>query len=64
MDEATRTRAFEAFFTTKTLPSAAGGSGLGLSSVFLLVTRAGGSVRVESEPGRGTTFIVDLPATV
>ena len=41
MDEATRTRAFEAFFTTKSLPSVAGGSGLGLSSVFLLVTRAG-----------------------
>ena len=61
MDEATRRRAFEAFFTTKTLPSAARGSGLGLSSVFLLVTRAGGGVRVESEPGRGTTFVVDLP---
>ena len=62
MDDATRRRAFEAFFTTKTLPAAGRGSGLGLSSVFLLVTRAGGSVRVESEPGRGTTFILDLPA--
>ena len=62
MDEPTRRRAFEAFFTTKTLPAAGRGSGLGLSSVFLLVTRAGGTVRVESEPGRGTTFILDLPA--
>jgi PAS domain S-box-containing protein len=62
MDEATRRRAFEAFFTTKTLPSTGHGSGLGLSSVFMLVTRAGGTVRVESEPGRGTTFILDLPA--
>jgi signal transduction histidine kinase len=61
MDEATRRRAFEAFYTTKTSASTARGTGLGLSSVFLLVTKCGGAIRVESEPGRGTTFTVDLP---
>jgi PAS domain S-box-containing protein len=59
MDEATQRRAFEAFFTTKPTPA---GTGLGLASVVLLVTRAGGEVHVESEPRRGTTFTIDLPA--
>jgi len=50
-------RAFEPFQTTK-----AAGTGLGLPIVRRLVTDLGGSVRVETAPGRGTTFIVDLPA--
>jgi PAS domain S-box-containing protein len=61
MDEDTRRRAFDAFYTTKTMASTARGTGLGLSSVFLIVTKAGGSVHVESVPGQGTTFTVDLP---
>jgi PAS domain S-box-containing protein len=62
MDEDTRRRAFEAFYTTKTMASTARGTGLGLSSVFLIVTKAGGFISITSAPGKGTTFTIDLPA--
>jgi len=51
-------RAFDPFFTTKP-----GGTGLGLSTVYGVVRAHGGSVFVESEPGRGTTVFVSLPTT-
>lgn len=54
-------RVFEPFFTTKAPTE---GHGLGLSSVYGLVTRAGGDIRVETAPGVGTTFTIDLPAAV
>jgi signal transduction histidine kinase/CheY-like chemotaxis protein len=49
-------RAFDPFFTTKP-----GGTGLGLSTVYGVVRSHGGSVFLESEPGKGTTVFVSLP---
>jgi len=49
-------RAFDDFYTTKP-----GGTGLGLSIVRRLVLDASGSLRVETQPGAGSTFIVELP---
>lgn len=58
MDEATRARVFEAFFTTR---PAGQGTGLGLAVVHGLVVDAGGRIVVDSAPGAGTTFRVELP---
>lgn len=58
MDEATRTRAFEAFFTTKPVGR---GTGLGLSQLLSFTRQAGGVVQIDSELGRGTTIRLCLP---
>lgn len=50
-------RAFDDFYTTKS-----GGTGLGLSVVRRLVADLGGTLRVETEPGTGSCFTVELPA--
>jgi signal transduction histidine kinase len=57
MDEKARARLFEPFYTTKPR-----GTGLGLSISYTLVHAHGGRFQVQSEPGRGTRFVVLLPA--
>ncbi len=61
MDSATQARVFEPFFTTK---EAGKGTGLGLSIVFGIVKDAGGVIAIESAPGRGSAFIIDLPEVI
>jgi CheY-like chemotaxis protein len=57
MTDDVRARSMEPFFTTK----ADGGSGLGLAMVHGIVERHGGQVAVDTELGRGTSFIIRLP---
>jgi signal transduction histidine kinase len=56
LDEETRQRIFEPFFTTKKR-----GTGLGLAIVKQIVEQHGGTIKVDSAPGKGTRFTIDLP---
>ena len=55
---AVRQHIFEPFFTTK---CEEGGNGIGLTVVKRLTEEHGGSIRVKSEEGKGTVFMMDFP---
>jgi PAS domain S-box-containing protein len=60
MSDATKAHIFEPFFTTKEIGR---GAGLGLATVYAIVQGMGGTIHVSSDPGRGTTFTMQFPAS-
>lgn len=54
-------RIFDPFYTTKQVGE---GTGLGLSICYGIISEHGGNIYVESNPGKGATFIIDLPAVI
>ncbi len=61
MTETVRSRVFEPFFTTKAREQ---GVGMGLASVYAAVRAIGGRIKVDSIPGLGTSFVLDLPCWI
>ena len=59
MTEEVRARIFDAFFSTR--PA---GSGLGLPTTRKIVEAHGGTIHVQSEPGKGSQFTIRLPSPI
>jgi CheY-like chemotaxis protein len=57
MTDEVKKRVFDPFFTTKGVTN----SGLGMSVSYGIIRRHGGEILIESEPGKGTTFVIHLP---
>jgi len=60
MTEEVKRKVFDPFFTTKGVTN----SGLGMSVSYGIIKRHGGEILVESEPGKGTTFVLHLPTSL
>ena len=60
MNKSVMDRIFDPFFTTK---EKSRGTGLGLASAYSIIKNHGGSILVQSEPGKGASFIIMLPAS-
>ena len=58
MAQSTKAKAFNPFFTTKEVGK---GMGLGLSLSYGILSKVHGSIRIESEEGKGTTFVIRIP---
>jgi signal transduction histidine kinase len=58
MDENTKKKIFEPFFTTKEVGE---GTGLGMSIAYNIIKKHNGQIHINSTPGTGTEFILDLP---
>ncbi|MCK5099050.1 MAG: GHKL domain-containing protein, partial [Desulfobacteraceae bacterium] len=62
LDKKSQDKIFEPFYTTK---APGQGTGIGLSvSYFIITNNHNGSLKVESKPGKGTRFIIELPLEV
>ncbi len=59
--DAIKEKIFQPFFTTKPTGS---GTGLGLSLSYDIISAIGGEITVETEEGKGTVFIIQLPLSV
>ncbi|MDH3995791.1 MAG: DUF3365 domain-containing protein [Desulfobulbaceae bacterium] len=60
VDPEIKDKIFDPFFTTKDIGE---GTGLGLAVTYALIQQMGGTIEMESEPGKGTVFSISLPAS-